>query len=175
MAHIPWRLVRLCLLSPEGRWSLRRAAELGQRPAVVALDWSNAALPLLLWPFFASLYRLLSRRGQRDLSLVAVGLGLLGIGLMVLSNTFNLASLYALGETYVGAASEAEGAAILSTLCGFTGWMRGLAPLSSLLYLACEALISPALLRSLTWRASGWLGLVGALLARPQHLPGGSA
>ena len=62
-----------------------RWAELGQRPEVVALEWYQAAVPLLLWPFLLTLYRLLSRRGQRDLTLVAVGLGLLGMSLMVLS------------------------------------------------------------------------------------------
>jgi hypothetical protein len=86
-----------------------RAAELGQRPAVVALEWSYAALPLLLWPFFAALYRLLSRRAQQDLSLVAIGLGLLGVGLMAFSYTFHPTLLYALGKAYVGAGSEAGG------------------------------------------------------------------
>jgi hypothetical protein len=147
-----------------------RAAELGQRPAIVALDWIYATLPLLLWPFFAALYRLLSRRGQRDLCLVGVGLGFLGISLMALSYTFNPTLLYALGQAYVGAGSEAEGAAILSTLHGLTRWMRGLNQMSSLLYQGCVALIGLALIHSRTWRAWGWAGLVGALLALPAKL-----
>jgi len=148
-----------------------RAAALGQRPAIVALEWIYALLPLLLWPFFASLYRLLGGRGQRDLALVAIGVGLLGIGLMTLSYTFNPTILHALGQAYVGAGSEAEGAAILNTLDGLIRWMRGLNQASSLLYLGCEALLSLALLRSRTWRAWGWVGLVGALLALPAKLP----
>ena len=148
-----------------------RVAELGQRPAIVSLDWIFAALPLPLWPFFAALYRLLSGRGQRDLSLVAIGLGFLGISLMVLSYTFNPTLLYALGQAYAGAGSEAEGAAIVSTLHGFIRWMRGLNQMSALLYQGCVALISLALIRSRTWQAWGWVGLVGALLALPAKLP----
>ena len=148
-----------------------RLAELGQRPAIVTLDWIYAALPLLLWPFFAALYRLLRRRGQQDLSLVAIGLGFLGISLMVLSYTFNPTLLYALGQAYAGAGSEAEGSAIVSTLHGLIRWMRGLNQMSALLYQSCVALISLALIRSRTWRAWGWVGLVGALLALPAKLP----
>jgi hypothetical protein len=160
------------LLEPgvEGALAIR-AAQMGQRPAVVALEWIYALLPLLLWPFFAALYRLLGRRGQRDLALVAIGLGLLGIGLMTSSSTFNATSLHNLGQAYVGAGSQAEGAAILSTLYGLISWMRGLNQMSSLLYLASVALLSVALLRSRTWRAWGWVGLMGALLALPAKLP----
>jgi hypothetical protein len=148
-----------------------RIAELGQRPGIVTLDWIYAALPLLLWPLLAALYRLLSRRGQRDLSLVAIGLGFLALGLMVLSCTFNPTVLYALGQAYAGAASEAEGAALLSALHGLLGWMRGLNQMSSLLYQGCVGLLSLALILSRTWRARGWLGLLGALLAIPAKVP----
>jgi len=95
-----------------------RWAELGQRPVVVALEWSQAAVPLLLWPFLLALYHLLRQRGQRDLTLVAIGLGLLGMSLMVLSGTFHPTLSHALGQAYVDAGSEAEGAAILSILLG---------------------------------------------------------
>jgi hypothetical protein len=160
------------LLEPgaEGALALR-AAQLGQRPAIVALEWIDALLPLLLWPFFAALYRLLSRRGQRDLPLVAIGVGLLGIGLMTSSSTFNPTVLHDLGLAYVVAGSQAEGAAILSTLHGLVSWMRGLNQVSSLLYVGSVALLSLALLRGRTWRAWGWVGLVGALLALPAKLP----
>jgi len=148
-----------------------RWAELGQRPAVVALEWSQAAIPLLLWPFLLALYQLLSRRGQRDLTLVAVGLGLLGMGLMVFSYTFNATALHALGQAYVDAGSEAEGAALLGMLTGLIRWMRGLNQMSSLLYQGCVGLTGLALIRSRTWRVWGWVGLVGALLALPAKLP----
>ncbi|MFQ6101837.1 MAG: hypothetical protein ACE5OS_11480 [Anaerolineae bacterium] len=142
-----------------------RWAELGQRPAVVALEWSQAAIPLLLWPFLLALYQLLSRRDQRNPALMAVGLGLLGMGLMVFSGTFNATALHALGQAYVDAGSEAEGAALLGTLTSLIRWMRGLNQMSSLLYQGCVGLVGLALIRSRTWRVWGWVGLVGALLA----------
>ncbi len=148
-----------------------RLAELGQRPAVVALEWSQAAVPLLLWPFLLALYRLLRQRGQRNLTLVAVGLGFLGMGLMVFSGTFNATALHALGQAYVDAGSEAEGAALLGMLTSLIHWMRGLNQMSSLLYQGCVGLIGLALIRSRTWRAWGWVGVVGALLALPAKLP----
>jgi hypothetical protein len=154
------------LPQPEGQAGFAvRVAELGQRPAVVTLEWIYAALPLLLWPFFVALYRLLSQRGKRDLSLVAMGLGFLGMGLMVLSYTFNATALHALGQAYVDAGSKVEGTAILSTLDCLLHWMRGLNQTSSLLYQGCVGLVGLALIRSRTWRVWGWLGLVGALLA----------
>ena len=147
-----------------------RLAELGQRPAVVTLEWIDAALPLLLWPFFVALYRLLGRRGQRDLGLVATGIGVLAIGLMVLSSTFNATALHALGQAYVDATSEPEGMAVLSALNGLGSWMRGLNQTSSLLYAGYVGLVSLALIHSRTWRARGWLGLVGAALVVPAKL-----
>jgi hypothetical protein len=144
-----------------------RLAELGQRPVVVTLEWVYVALPLLLWPFFLALYRLLGHRSQRDLTLVAIGLGFLGMGFMVLSYTFNATALHALGNTYVDAGSEAEGTAILAVLDVLLAWMRGLNQLSSLLYLGCVGLTGLALIRSRTWRVWGWVGVVGALLALP--------
>lgn len=148
-----------------------RIAELGQRPAIVTLDWIYAVLPLLLWPCFAALYRMLSRQGQQDLSLVAIGLGCLALGLMVLSYTFNPTLLYALGQAYANAGSETEGAAILSALHGLISWMRGLNQMSSLLYQGCVGLLSLALIFSRIWRVRGWVGLLGALLAVPAKVP----
>ncbi len=142
-----------------------RWAELGQRPAVVALEWSQAAVPLLLWPFLLAICRLLSRQGQRDLTLVAIGLGLLGMSLMVLSGTFHPTLSHALGQTYVEAGSEAEGAAILSIRQGLLHWYRGLNQTAALLYQGCVGLVGLALIRSRTWQGWGWLGLVGSLLA----------
>ena len=150
-------------------WAIR-FAELGQRPAVVTLEWINAALPLLLWPFLVALYRLLGRRGQRDLSLVATGFGLLGIGLMVLSSTFNATALHTLAQAYADATSELEGTAVLGTLNGLGSWMRGLNQTSSLLYAGYVGLASLALIRSRTWRVRGWLGVVGAVLVLPAKL-----
>jgi hypothetical protein len=160
------------MLRPEegqAGWAVR-FAELGQRPAVVTLEWINAALPLLLWPFFVALYRLLGRRGQRDLSLVATGLGLLGIGLMALSSASNPTLLHALGQAYVGATSEAEGMAVLSVLNGLLRWVGGINRMASLLYAGYVGLASLALLRSRTWRIRGWLGVVGAVLVVPAKL-----
>jgi hypothetical protein len=148
-----------------------RWAELGQHPAVVALEWGQAAVPLLLWPFLLAVYRMLSWRSQRDLTLVAVGLGLLGMSLMVLSATFNPTVLHALGQAYVDVESEAEGAALLGTLTSMIRWMRGLNQMSSLLYQSCVGLVSLALIRGRIWRVWGWVGLVGALLALPAKLP----
>lgn len=149
---------------------VERAAELGQRPAVATLEWAYAALPLLLWPFFVALYRLLRARGRWDLSSMALGFGLLGIVVMITSYTFNPTALHALALAYTGATSHAEGAAILSTVSALLHWMRGLNQVSSLLYQASVALFSLALIRSRTWQAWGWLGLVGAVLALPAKL-----
>jgi hypothetical protein len=147
-----------------------RLADLGGRPAILALEWAYAVFPLLLWPFLLALYRLLSQRGRRDLTLVAIGLGLLGMGLMVLSYTFNATALHALGQAYTDAGSSAQGAVVLSTLESLLHWMRGLNQVSSLLYQSCVGLVSLALIRSRTWRTVGWIGVVGALLALPAKL-----
>jgi hypothetical protein len=147
-----------------------RLAELGQRPAVVTLEWINAALPLLLWPFFVALYRLLGRRGQRDLSLVATGIGLLGISLMVLSYAFNATALHTLGQAYADATSEPEALAVLGALNGLGSWMRGLNQTSSLCYAGYVGLVGLALIRSRTWSVRGWLGVVGAVLVIPAKL-----
>jgi len=148
-----------------------RLAKLGQQPAILALEWGRVAAQLLLWPFLLAVYRLLSRRGERDLTLVAVGLGLVAMVVMVLSQTLNPTLSHALGQSYVDAKSDAEGAAILATLNGWMQWHRGLNQTACLLYQGCVGLISLGLIRSRTWRARGWMGLVGALLAIPAKIP----
>ncbi|NIV28596.1 MAG: hypothetical protein GWN58_03490, partial [Anaerolineae bacterium] len=149
---------------------VERLAELSQQPAVTALEWVYTALPLLLLPFFVALWCLLGARGQRAPSALALGLGLLSIGVMALSYTFNPTALHALARAYTEANSQAEAAVILSTTSALLAWMRGLNQLSSLLYQACVALFSLALIRSRTWRGWGWLGLAGAILALPAKL-----
>jgi hypothetical protein len=90
---------------------------------------------------------------------------------MIFSYTFNATALHALGQAYVDAGSQAEGAVLLGMLTGLIGWMRGLNQMSSLLYQGCVGLIGLALIRSRTWRIWGWVGLAGALLALPAKLP----
>ena len=102
---------------------------------------------------------------------MAVGLGFLAMGLVVPSYTFDATLLHALGQAYVDAGSEAEGAALLGVLTSLIRWMRGLNQMSSLLYQGCVGLIGLALIRSRTWRVWGWVGLGGALLALPAKLP----
>ena len=148
----------------------QRWAALGRNLAVVTLEWANVAFSLLLLPFFLALHRLLGERGQRDLTLVAIGLGFLGVSIMVLSGTYNARLLHSLGQAYVDAGSQAEGAAILSVALALANWMRGLNQLASLLYQGFVALTGLALIRSRTWRTWGWVGLVGALLALPAKL-----
>jgi hypothetical protein len=148
-----------------------RVAELGGRPAVVALEWVSAGLPLLLWPFLLALCRVVGRRGARDLALVGLGLGLLGSGLMVASSAFNPTALHALGRAYAEAGSDAARTTILAVLDGLLSWMRGLNQTASLLYQACVALFGLALIRSRTWRGWGWVGVVGAILAVPAKVP----
>lgn len=76
---------------------------------------------------------------QRDLALVAIGLGFLAVSLMVLSYTFNATLLHALGQAYVDAGSEAEGAALLGTLTSLICWMRGLNQMSSTSWNNCSS------------------------------------
>jgi hypothetical protein len=142
-----------------------RWAELGQRQTVVALEWSRAAVQLLLLPFLLALYRLLSRVGQRDLMLVAVGLSL-----MVFTGTFHPALTHSLAQAYVDAKSEAEKAALLSTLYALFKWYEGLNQVAALLYVACVGLVSLAMILSRTWRIWGWVGIIGAFLALPAKL-----
>ena len=88
---------------PEGM--MIRLAEAGQRPAVVALEWGKVAVQLLQLPFLLAMYRLLRERGQRNLALVGVGLGLVSMVLIVISHTFLPTLSHALGQAYADAES----------------------------------------------------------------------
>lgn len=155
---------------------MTRYAQAGQRPALLALEWGKVAVQVLQWPLWLALYRLLSRWGQRNLTLIGVGLGLGAIVLNVLSHTFTPTLSHDLGQAYVDAESPAEGAAISAVLMGLLGWRAGLNRTASLLYQACVGLVGLALIRSqapgrTSWRFWGWLGLIAALLALPAKLP----
>jgi hypothetical protein len=146
---------------------MARWAELGQRPAVVVLEWVRVALALLLWPFFLALHRRLARRGVGDLALVAVGLGVLSIILTVISDITNATPSHALAQAYLEAAGPAERAAIHSTLEGLFFWRHGLNRAAGLLYQAGIGLCGLSMVLGRTWRGWGWVGLVGAVLAIP--------
>ncbi len=137
----------------------------------MALEWCRVAFQLLLLPFLLAAYRLLSRRGQRDLALIAVGLGLLGMMVALLSQTLNPTLSHALGQAYVDATSEAEGAAIVAVLHALMVWHRGLNQTASLLYQCFVGLAGLGLIHSRTWKVRGWIGLVGAVLALPAKIP----
>jgi hypothetical protein len=154
---------------PEGM--MIRFAEAGQRPAVLALEWGKVAVQLLQLPFLLAVYRLLSERGQRNLPLVGVGLGLVSMVLITLSHTFIPTLSHSLGQAYVDAESPEEGAAILAVTLGLLRWRGGLNQTASLLYQGCVGLVGLAMIRSRTWPAWGWVGLIGALLALPANLP----
>jgi hypothetical protein len=147
-----------------------RLAGLGLRPAVLALEWANAALPLLLWPFLLALRRVLERRGERPLAVEASMLGLAGMSLMVVSAVANPTLLHALGRAYVDAESGAKADDWLRALEAVIFCAKGMNQVASLLYQGCVALISLALVRARTWRAWGWVGLAGAVLALPAKL-----
>jgi len=164
------RRAMLAVPAGPGAYAIR-VAKLGQQPAILALEWGRVALQLMLWPFLLTMYRLLSHKGERDLALVAIGLGLLGMAMMVLSGSLNPTVSHALGQAYVGAANDAEGTAILATLNGFMQWHRGLNQTACLLYQGCVGLLGLGLIRSRTWKTRGWIGVVGAVLALPAKLP----
>jgi hypothetical protein len=147
-----------------------RWAELGQRPAVAALEWVRVGLALLLWPFFLALCRLMVRRGQGDVSLVAVGLGVLSMILTVISDITNATPSHALAQACVDAGSPAQQAAIQSTLNGLFIWRCGLNRASGLLYQACAGLFGLSMVLGRTWRGWGWVALVGAVVAIPSKL-----
>jgi hypothetical protein len=146
-------------------------AELGQNSAVLTLEWSKLATSLLLIPFLLAIWRLVSQRGQRDLALVAVTLGILSMVFAMFGYTFNTTINHALGNGYVGAGSGNERAAILSIAGVFSAWHGSINQIASFLYQGCVGLLSLALLRNHTWRFWGWLGLIGALLAIPAKIP----
>lgn len=148
-----------------------RLAELGQRPAVVGLEWVNAALPLLLWPFFLALRRVLERRGEERLAAGAFCLGLAGMGLMVVSGLITPTLLHALGQACVEAGSTPMAETLQRTLEATIHWAKGMNQVSSLLYQSGVALVGVGLIRTRVWRVRGWLGVVGAVLALPAKLP----
>jgi hypothetical protein len=155
---------------------MTRYAQAGQRPALLALEWGKVAVQLLQWPFWLAVYRLLSGWGQRNLTLIGVGLGLVAMVLNVISHTFTPTLSHDLGQAYVDAESPPEGAAISAVLMGLLGWRAGLNRTASLLYQACVGLVGLALIQSQApgrtgWRFWGWLGLIAALLALPAKLP----
>lgn len=147
-----------------------RLAELGLRPAVLSLEWANAVLPLLLWPFLLALRRALEQRGERYLAVGASIMGLTGMFLMVLSASVNPTLLHAFGRSYVGAESAVNAEAWLRALDAVILWAKGTNQAASLLFQGCVALMSLALIRTHTWRVWGWVGLVGAVLALPAKL-----
>ena len=142
-----------------------RLAELGQRSTIITLEWLYAGLPLITWPLFLGLYRLLHKRNQNNLSLLAVWFGLFGSASMVINGTINPTLSHSLGEAYVNAGSEAEGAAVLSILFAMMYWYQSLNILASLLYQVCVGLFGMALIMSRTWMIRGWIGVIGAFLA----------
>jgi hypothetical protein len=154
---------------PEGL--MVRFAAAGQQPAVVALEWGKVAVQLLQLPFLLAVYRLLSERGQGNLAMVGVGLGLVSMVLITVSHTFMPTLSHALGQAYVDAQSPEEGAAILAVALALLRWRAGLNQTASLLYQGCVGLVSLAMIRSRAWPVLGWLGLAGALLALPAKLP----
>jgi hypothetical protein len=144
---------------------LRRTAALGDNRAVVALEWSRVAAPLLLLVFLTALYSLMKRRGSQGIAHTAFGLGALSVAFSILANTFNSTLNHALGQAFVQAGSASEQAAILAVFESLGGWHRGINQTASLLYQGCVALFGVAFIRSRIWRFWGWLGLAGAAIA----------
>jgi hypothetical protein len=148
-----------------------RAAELGQRPAVVGLEWANAAFPLLLWPYYLALRRLLKGRGEGRLAAGAFGLGLVGMGLMVVSGLITPSLLHALGQACVEAEGKATAETLQQALEAVIYWAKAMNQVASLLYQGSVALVGVALIRTKVWRVRGWLGVVCAVLALPAKVP----
>lgn len=154
---------------------LVRMADLGQRHAVVALEWSKVAFQFLLWPFLGAIYRYLAERGQRNLALIAVGMGFASMLLGMLSNSFNPTLTHSMGQAYVDAGGETEKTAILTRTLALLSGLRFLNQIVSLLYQGCVGLISLALIRARTWQLWGWIGIFGSLLALIAKLTPGIA
>ena len=146
-------------------------AKLGQNSAILSLEWSQLFTALLLIPFLLALWRCMSQRGQQNLILIAVSLGLLSMAFTMFGHSFNATVNHALGNGFVGAGSANERAAILCIAGVFSAWHGGINQTASFLYQGCVGMLSLALLRNRTWRFWGWLGLIGALLAIPAKLP----
>jgi hypothetical protein len=144
---------------------LRGTAALGNNHAILALEWSRVAAPLLLLVFLSALCHLLRYRGSHALAQTALWLGVLSTAFSIFANTFNCTLNHALGEAYVNAGSAAEQAAILAVFESLGAWHRGINQAASLLYQGCVALFGIALLRLRMWRLWGALGLAGACIA----------
>ena len=149
---------------------MARSAALGELPLVVALEWMHTVLPLLLLPFALALYRLLTRRGQRDLGLVALILLLLNVTLL-LAVRAAMPLNHDLARSYVEAGGEAERAAILATYHALGAWQWALGQTAYVLYLAFVALSSLGLVLGGVYRKRGWIGIGGALFALLKYFP----
>lgn len=154
------------MLSGQGQEAyMARLAQLGERPLVTALEWIHTLLPLLLLPFALALYRLLTRREQRNLALLALISLSLSLALTLPSNTMNVTLNHDVGRSYVEATTEAERAALSAAFHAIGTWHSGLNTVASVLYLAFVALGSAGLVMSRTYRVRGWLGIGGAIFA----------
>ncbi len=142
-----------------------RLVAVGAHPLAIALEWMHTFLPLLLLPFALALYRLLTRRDQHDLALLALVLLSLSLALTLPSHLINVTVNHDLAQSYVDAESEAERAAIAATLRALGAWHRGLNVVASVLYQAFVGLSSADLVLRRIYRVRGWLGIGGALFA----------
>lgn len=149
-----------------------RAAALGDRPLVTALEWGYTLLPLLIIPLAVALYRLLSRIAQRDIALVALVVALLALTPMLPSGAMNATLNHDLARSYVQATAEGERAAILATFQAVGAWHRGLNQIASLLYQAFAGVSSLGLILGRKYRVRGWIGIAGALIALVKLTPG---
>jgi hypothetical protein len=151
---------------------MARFAELGERPLVLALEWVHTLLPLLLLPFALALYRLLARREQRNLALLALALLTLSLALTLPSNALNVTLNHDLGRSYTEATTEAERTAIFAAFQAMGTWHGGLNKMASLLYQAFVGLSGLAMILSGKYRVRGWIGLAGSLIALIKLTPG---
>jgi len=151
---------------------MARLAELGQRPVVLALEWAHTLLPLLLIPVALALYRLLTQEGHSNLALLASVSLLLSLALMLPSNAMNATLNHELGRSYVEATTDAERTALFAVFRGLGTWHRGLNKMASLLYQAFVGLSGLAMVLSGKYRARGWIGLAGSLVALVKLTPG---
>ncbi len=139
-----------------------RMAAVGERPLVIALEWTHTFLPLVLLPFAVALYRLLTRRGLRDLELVALILLLFNMTLLMPAHGA-MPLNHDLANSYIEAGTEAERAVISATFHALGRWQWALGQIAYVLYLAFVGLSSLGLILGRTYRKRGWIGIGGAL------------
>jgi len=151
---------------------MARLAELGERPPVLGLEWAHTLLPLLLVPFALALYRLLTEKGQRNLALLASVSLLLSLALMLPSNAMNTTLNHQLGRSYVEATTETERTAIFAVFQALGTWHGGLNKMASVLYQAFVGLSGLAMVLSRKYRARGWIGVAGSIIALMKLTPG---